>query len=148
MSRNLSYTLIAIFISLAFYFGIRFERFNSEIDEIGKPTLNSKVIRVNDSFNEVLYLTKKVWGISGNHQQFIISTKRYGQASPKERIILEGETPLFYKIDNNRVLFYSDRNFKEIPKITNTIILEFIEINDRESRELEKEISTSIILFE
>ena len=65
---------------------------------------------MDNSFDQVIYLTRKRWGISGNHEEKIITTKRYENSNDSDRIIFQGDESLIYKTELDKLIIYLKTN--------------------------------------
>src|SRR5699024_8170549 len=62
-------------------------------------------------YNESIYLKKKNWGITGNHQVIAISTPPDGNPdlNKKTDFIFKGLSNLFYKFENDTLHIYTNK---------------------------------------
>ena len=132
MKKARKILIVKLSIVTIFYLGMRFERFSSSISETGKPSIYSQTIRLEDSFDEFFYFTKKRWGITGNHEEKIISTKRYYETNESDRIVFPGEERLLYKTESDKLIVYTRTKPLSVNKISKELELEIIELNDKE----------------
>lgn len=106
---------------------MKVEREFASWDEIGKPTYNIKQIYFPKE-KTTLYLKRKTWGITGNHQITVLSTnpEREFQADSVSDYIFSGFAEIIYKSENNTLKIYSHNQPKIPPKFNSNIKIKFI----------------------
>ena len=79
--------------------GIKINSAFNSLESAFEPIVVTKEITF-DSLNKKFYLTARTWGISGNHNEIVLSTKPYEQISDKsyrESEYIFYATELYYK---------------------------------------------------
>ncbi len=100
-------------------------------DEFGKPVFEKKQIYFPNK-KTTLYLKSKVWGITGNHQISVISTKPEFEFQPDSisEYIFHGDAGIIYKVENNTLKIYSHQKPKIPQKFESEINIELIELKN------------------
>jgi hypothetical protein len=126
------------------------EREFASWDEIGKPIFEQKRIYFADE-ESAIYLKRKTWGITGNHQITIISTnpELEFKADSISDYIFKGFAEVIYKAENKTLKIYSHHK-PDIPSYFNSKIeIELIKFkNNAEWRKLEKQAEKNYQVFE
>jgi hypothetical protein len=101
---------------LSFWFGMRVEQEFSEWDETFEPEYKIQRIYFPEN-STALYLKRKTWGITGNHQTTVISTNKelLFQTDTISDYIYKGFSEIIYKAENNKLIIYSHHK-PEIPQ--------------------------------
>ena len=88
-----------------------------------KPSVSITKI-YSETYDEFLYIKKKVWGITGDHQIIIISNtfKEGFEANVKTDYIYEGLLSLLYKFKNDTLNLYV-RKKSDIPSVFESKII-------------------------
>jgi len=119
-------------------------------DEIGKPSFERKQIYFPNKKTN-LYVKRKTWGITGNHQITIISTnpEHEFKADSLKDYIFNGFAEVIYKVENSTLKIYS-HDKPDIPhKFDSKIEIELIEFqNNAEWHEIERQAKNSFHMFE
>lgn len=139
-----------LLIILSFWFGMKVELEFASWDEIGKPVFEKKQVYFPNK-KVSLYLKSKNWGITGNHQISVISTKPDFEFQPDSisEYIFHGFGGIIYKVENNTLKIYSTQKLKIPPKFESEINVELIEIkNNLEWIKLNDKIKTEYQKFE
>lgn len=118
--------------------------------EIGKPSFEMKKIYFSND-KTYLYVKRKTWGLTSNHQITIISTnpELEFKADSLTDYIFNGPAEVIYKAENNTLKIYS-HNKPFVPnKFESKIEVELIEFqNNAEWRDLERQANNSYHIFE
>jgi len=73
-----------------------------------EPVISRIEINIPD-LNESVYVTKKIWGVSYDHQIILISSqpKKEVKYDPETDYLYEGHSTLFYKVDGRDLKIYT-----------------------------------------
>jgi hypothetical protein len=129
---------------------MKVEREFASWDEFGKPVFEKRQIYFPNK-NTTLYLKSKNWGITGNHQISVISTKPDFEFQPDSisEYIFHGFGGIIYKVENNTLKIYSHQKPKIPLEFESDINVEFIEIkNNTEWNKLKTQIDNNYQIFE
>jgi hypothetical protein len=139
-----------IIIGLSFWLGMRVEREFTKWDETFKPEYKIESIYFPEK-KESIYLKRKTWGITGNHQTTSISTKKELQFETDtiSDYVFKGFSNIIFKAEKNKLIIYSHHK-PEIPlKFESEIKIELREYeNNTEWNNLKKKANSSYKIFE
>jgi len=119
-------------------------------DEIGKPSFERKQIYFPNKKSSI-FVKRKTWGLTGNHQITIISTKPEFEfnADSITDYIFNGFSEVIYKKENNTLKIYSHYKPSVPDKFDSKIEIELIEFqNNAEWHELERQAKNSYHIIE
>lgn len=150
MKKGYLIIISTLLIILSFWFGMKVERELAGWDEIGKPVFVKKQIYFPKE-KTTLYLKRKTWGITGNHQITIISTKPEFEfkADSISDYIFNGFAEVIYKVENDTLKIYSHHKPNIPSKFDSKIEIELIEFkNNAEWHKLQEQAENCSQMFE
>jgi len=108
---------------------MKVERELTSWEQIGNPVFERKQIYFPNKKTS-LYLKSINWGLTGNHQISVISTKSDFEFQPDSitEYIFHGFGGIIYKTENDTLKIYSTQNPKVPPKFESEINVQLIEI--------------------
>jgi hypothetical protein len=129
---------------------MKVEREFAEWDETFEPEYKIQRIYFPEK-STALYLKRKTWGITGNHQTTVISTNKelLFKADTISDYVYNGFSEIIYKVENNKLIIYS-HHIPEIPqKFESEIEIELRKYeNNSEWKILKEEANRSYQKFE
>jgi hypothetical protein len=150
MSKKLRNILITIgLIILSFWIGTRYERFMTDLEQIGKPVYKREQIYFPDK-KETIYLKSKNWGLTGDHKITVISTNPDYEFYPDSisEYIFHGFGGLIYKKSNDTLYIYDGQSPKKPTNFDSKINIVIEKTQGREWRNLDDKIKNDYRKFE
>ncbi len=149
MSRKLRNILIAIgLIIFFFWLGTRYEKFMTDIEQIGKPVYNREQIYFPYK-KETIYLKSKNWGLTGDHKITVVSTNPDYEFFPDStsEYIFHGFNGLIYKKSNDTLYIYDGQIPKKPINFNSKINIVIIDTQGKEWRDLDDKIKNDYRKF-
>ena len=118
-----------IVIPLTFYAGLKCEESLSELDKIGKPSID--IIKFqNRQLQDTVYLVRKTWGYTGDHEVFALTTTKpdpdHWWPDSLNDYVWRGDNTIYYQRKNDTLQIWTSY----LPdKKTNLGTKQFIQIN-------------------
>lgn len=147
MNTKIVWILALIVICLlSFWAGKSCERLEKDLDELGTPTFEKKVIPFH-KHDTWLYLKSKTWGITGNHRISVLSTSDELDFKPNEKtdFIFEDFQKIIFRTTPDSLIIYLP-NKVNVPvgfqspvhvHIVELSTKEYVDINKKEERGLQ-----------
>lgn len=128
---------------------MKVEREFAEWDKTFEPEYKIQRIYFPEK-STALYLKRKTWGITGNHQITVISTnKDLFQADTISDYVYNGFSEIIYKAENNKLIIYSHHKPKIPQKFESEIEIELRQYkNNSEWNILKEKANSSYRKFE
>ena len=122
----------------------------TEWDETFKPTYIIEQINFPKK-EESLYLKRKTWGITGNHQTTEISMNKElkFETDTLSNYVFNGFSEIIYKVEDSTLIIYSHHKPKDPIKFESKIKIDLREYkNNAEWKDLRKKAEKSYQIFE
>ncbi len=91
-----------------------------------------------DRFDEELFIKRKVWGITGDHQVIVVSKSKTEEFKPDEEreYVFRGLSPLFYRFESDTLKLYVTHAAKVPPNFDSRIHIEQVVLSNTEMMSL------------
>ncbi len=149
---KMTYVILLSFvlIIISFWAGVEFQRTIDAFDELGMTSIKTKRL---DFYNyeDALYLKRKVWGISGNHQTMEVTTTLENSKpdNDSDSYIYKGVEKLIYKIEGDTLKLYSIQDPVLPKQFESSIPIEIIKLkNYGEWNSIQEQINNNYQVFE
>lgn len=139
-----------VLILISFWVGVEFQRTRNAFEEIGKTSIQTKRLNFS-SYEDALYLKRKVWGITGNHQTIeLTSTLENSKSNDhSDSYIFKGAEELIYKIEGDTLKLYSVQDPILPKQFDSSIKIEIIKLkNYEEWNNIQEQINNNYQVFE
>jgi hypothetical protein len=97
-----------------------------------------KVIPIESGNHSVIFIKKKIWGMTSDHQVIVISNTKEKRFTPnaKQNYIYNGLSPLFYNLKNDSLYIYTYKASPVPQELVTDIKIVQIELENPEMMQL------------
>ena len=147
MSKKFINILIIIGLTIfSFWLGTKYERFMTDLEQIGKPVYNREQIYFPDK-KETIYLKSKNWGLTGDHKITVVSKNPDYEFFPDStsEYLFHGFDGLIYKKSNDTLYIYDGQTPKKPINFNSNINIVILNTQGKEWRDLDSKIKMVIV---
>ncbi len=122
---------------LSFWAGKSCERLENDLDELGVPTFEKKVIPFH-KHDTWLYLKSKTWGITGNHRISVLSASDELDFEPNEKtdFIFEDFEKIIFRSTPDSLIVYVNHEVTMPVNFQSPVYIRIVKLNSNEYIEI------------
>lgn len=105
------------------------------------PSFDPKIAKVqlhSHTRSETIFIKKKVWGLTGDHQVIVVSKSPEDNFEPDEKTeyVYKGLSPFFYKFENDTLNLYVMKESKVPNELSTSFVINQIVLENPEMMDL------------